>query len=326
MVQVARAQFGADFEDLKVDPCSALEGWGDVDFQFVEQPDGDQCSVAGAYIADSDGQPPVIQVALANSSGRRAFTALHELGHHLQRTDIELLEAAWDEPAYELFEDMACDAFAAEMLIPVDVVARHIDEKGPVVDDVLALFEDTPASRSAVCVRVAQRLRAPGHVVLLTADGEVFFSSSRDLPPLRRGSGQAGESVIERGLSMGRSTGRGRFTYRDGIRGDELFMQTAQLDGDLLLVISVTDGAPWEGFALPSRDVGPQANTYECSDPACGDTYSSWEPRCPRCSTPPCTECGRCACPTRAAQRTCDGCWTVQPAAAFVGDKCADCS
>lgn len=330
MVEVAHAKFGPDFDDLKTDPCGALDAWHEVEFHFVEQPSGglnaDSCSVAGAYVADSTTRLPVVQVARADSSGRRAFTALHELGHHLQRTVIELLEATWGEPAFDLFEDLACDAFAAQMLLPDVVVDRHIDEKGPTVDDVIALFRDTPASRSAVCVRAAQRLPAPGHVVLLTEEGEVFFCSSRDLPPLRRGSDQSAESVIARGLSSGRSRGRGRFTYRDGIRGDELFIQTAELDGDLLLIVSVTDRAPWEGFALPSKDVGPQAGTYECSDPACGATYTSWEPRCPRCSVPPCTECGRCACTATATERICDGCWTVQPAAGFVGEKCADCS
>lgn len=331
MVRVAREKFGADLEHLREDPCSALAGWDEVVFHYVDQaPDAadgsDPCSVAGAYIEDTATGTPVIQVALAASLGRRAFTALHELGHHLQRNVLELLEVTWDQPASDLFEDLACDAFAAEMLLPDDDVSRYIDEKGPTADDIIRLFQASTASRSAVCVRAAQRLPAPGHVLLLTDEGEVFFSSSRDLPPLRRGSDQSTETVIERGLTTGRSRGRGRFAYRDGIRGDELLIQTATFDGDLLLVVAVTDSAPWEGFALPSKDVGPQASSYECSDPACGATYASWEPRCPRCSVPPCTECGRCACTTTAAERTCDTCWMVKPAAGFVGDTCADCA
>lgn len=330
MVEAARTAFGAEFEQLRADPCGALAGLAGVDLQYVEEPraaeDDDACSVAGAYIENHQTGVPVIQVALAASRGRRAFTALHELGHHLQRNVVELLEATWDEPAAALFEDLACDSFAAEMLLPDHDVSRFIDEKGPTADDVIRLFEASAASRSAVCVRAAQRLPAPGHVALLTEEGEVFFSSSRDLPPLRRGSDQSADQVIERGLTHGRSRGRGRFTYRDGIRGDELFIQTATFDGDLLLVVGVTDSAPWEGFALPSRDVGPQASTYECNDSACGATYTSFQARCPRCSVPPCTECGRCGCITIVTERQCPRCFLVQPAAGFDGDTCADCS
>jgi len=331
MVEVARGQFGADFDHLRVDPCGALEAWDEVEFQYVNQfqdaTDGtDPCSVAGAYIEDTATGTPVIQVALAASLGRRAFTALHEFGHHLQRNVIELLEVTWDQSASELFEDLACDAFAAEMLLPDDEVSRYIDEKGPTADDIIRLFQASAASRSAVCVRAAQRLPAPGHVVLLTDEGEVFFSSSRDLPPLRRGSDQSAETAIELGLTQGRSRGRGRFAYRDGILGDELFIQSATIDGDLLLVVAVTDSPPWEGFVLPSKDVGPQVSSYECSDLACGATYTSWEPRCPRCSVPPCNECGRCACTNTIAERTCDTCWMVKPAGGFIGDTCGDCN
>lgn len=330
MVDVAQAKFGADLAELRSDPCGTLAAWPEVTFQFVDDPDetstGARCSVAGAYVEDVHHRVPVIQVALAASVGRRAFTALHELGHHFQRNEPELLQGVWDHEYPDLFEDLACDAFASEVLLPDDDVTRHIGPEGPTAEDVIRLFRAGAASRSAVCVRVAQRLPAPGHAVLLTAEGEVFFAASRDLPPLRRGSDQTGDPIIDRGLEHGRSIGRGRFTYRDSIRGDELFIQTAAFDGDLLLVLAVTDHAPWQGFALPSKDVGPQASTYECSDPGCGATYTSWAPRHPKCSVPPCTECGRCACTTSTSEQLCSSCFLVQPAARFDGDRCADCA
>lgn len=329
MVGVARAQFGNAFDDLRTDPCATLTAWAEVEFQYVTNaggaPDDERCSVAGAYIENFDTGAPIVQVELAASAGRRAFTALHELGHHLQRTDVDLLKGTWAQRDNEFFEDLACDAFAAAILLPEENVTRYIDAAGPTVDDVVRLYEASSASRSAVCVRAAQRLPAPGHVVLLTDEGDVFFSSSRDLPPLRRGSDQAGDSLITRALTNGRSSGRGRFTYRDGIRGGELFIQAATFDGDLLLLIAVTDSAPWEGFALPSKDVGPEATSYECSDLACGATYESWERRCPKCSMPPCTDCGRCGCTTTSAERQCTTCWLMKPAATFNGDTCADC-
>ena len=173
MVQVARAKFGADLDDLTSDPCGTLESWPEVTFQLVDEPEeastGPRCSVAGAYVEDVHQGLPVIQVAMAASVGRRAFTALHELGHHLQRNDPELLQAVWDQEYSDLFEDLACDAFAAEVLLPDNDVSHHISPEGPTAEDVLRLFRAGAASRSAVCVRVAQRLPAPGHAVLLTS-------------------------------------------------------------------------------------------------------------------------------------------------------------
>jgi hypothetical protein len=341
MVTEARARFGVDFGGVAADPCRALEAWAEVEFQLVPQPAvtlgldgsaGEGCSVAGAYIdGDHAGVPgvparrPIVQVAEAATPGRRSFTALHELGHHLQRTDIELAAVLWEQPALDLFEDLACNAFAADVLLPEPAVDQVIGAKGPTAGDVVDLYVRSGASRSTVCVRAAQRLPAPGHVCLLDGDGKVFFSAPHGMPPLRKGSDQSRVDVVARGLNAGSGRGRGRFVYRDGIEGDELFMQAANMDG-YLVVVAVTDRAPWEGFALPSREVGPRGSNYECADPACGATYVSFEPRCERCNVAPCTQCGRCSCTVAVTERTCTACWLVKNAAGFEGDVCGDCA
>ncbi|MFE6509223.1 ImmA/IrrE family metallo-endopeptidase [Nocardioides sp. NPDC057767] len=339
VVAVARDRLGSKFSSLAVDPCHVLEDWDEVDFRLVPQPATTSglaiddpgatdvgCSVAGAYLDGTDPSAlPIIQVAHAASSGRRAFTALHELGHHLQRTDINLAAVVWDQQSLDMFEDLACDAFAAEVLLPDQSVESIIDAKGPTASDVVALFERTGASRSAACVRASQRLPAPGHVLLLKDDGSVFFAAANGMPPLRKGSDQSGVDVVARGLRTANSRGRGRFYYRDGIAGDELFIQTARTD-EYLIVVAVTDHAPWEGFTLPSRDTGPRPGSYECADPGCGATYVTFEPRCPRCGVPPCTDCGRCNCAPTVAEKNCTSCWMVKPAAFFVGDVCGDCA
>jgi len=339
MVTVARERLGSAFNGLVPDPCQVLEDWEELDFRLVPQPATTPgltgggpsatdvgCSVAGAYLESTDPLVlPIVQVAQAASSGRRAFTALHELGHHLQRTDLDLAAVLWDQQSLDMFEDLACDAFAADVLLPDQSVDSIIDANGPTASDVVALFDRTGASRSAACVRASQRLPAPGHVLLLNDDGSVFFAAANGMPPLRKGSDQSGVDVVARGLRTGSSRGRGRFSYRDGIVGDELFIQTGRTD-DYLVVVAVTDHAPWEGFTLHSRDVGPRGSSYECADPGCGATYVSFEPRCARCGVPPCTDCGRCNCVPTVAEKNCTSCWMVKPAAFFVGDVCGDCA
>ena len=336
IVEIARATFGTQFAELTSDPCGVLDNWNDVDFRLVPETappqrdtlaaDGTACSVAGAYIESTDPTlRPIIQVARSPVAGRRSFTALHELGHHLQRTNLELAKTLWAETNIALLEDLACDAFAAAVLLPDTLVNAAITAAGPTAPNILDLYALGNASRSAVIVRAAQRLPAPGHVLLLNPDGTVLFSSPHGLPPLAPGRDQSRVDTIARGLRTGSSRGRGRFFYRDGITGDELFIQTANMDG-YLLVVAVTDSAPWEGFTLPSKDVGPRAGTYECDNDGCAATYVSWEPRCPRCHVPPCTDCGHCNCKTQAAERTCMTCFEVKAAAGFVGDRCADCN
>jgi hypothetical protein len=227
-----------------------------------------------------------------------------------------------------LLEDAACDGFAAEILLPSDLVDRFIDKRGPTGPSIVDLWHASPASRAAVCVRAAQRLPAPGHVVLLNLDGTVSFAASTGLPPLARGSQQNNVGTVREASSRsGRATGWTRLRYRDGILGDELHAQVVPMDGYLLLV-AVTDSAPWETFSLPSPRPGPVAATWICEHPECGHEFHSFEPRCSRCKRPTCPECGRCRCAPRVRERTCTGCFRRLPASLFTGSatRCQDCA
>jgi hypothetical protein len=285
------------------------------------------CSVAGLYIADE--QPPVLAVAAAASAGRRAFTALHEFGHHLQRTLTALMDLLLQQPDGGLqLEEAACDAFAAEILLPGDLVDRFIDKRGPTGPNVVDLWHASDASRAAVCVRAAQRLPAPGQVVLLNSDGTVSFAASMGLPPVKRGSQQGDIGTVHDAFRRsGRATGRTRLRYRDGILGDELHAQVVPMGGYLLLV-AVTDSAPWETFSLSSASPGPVATAWVCEHPECGRDFRSFDPRCSRCHRPTCPECGRCGCVPRVRERTCDGCFRLLPASLFDGSsaQCRECA
>ncbi|WP_069770968.1 ImmA/IrrE family metallo-endopeptidase [Streptomyces sp. LUP30] len=292
--------------------------------QVAEDQTGARCSVSGAYDA---GPPPRISVASSTSPARRDFTALHELGHHLQKNSFDLMAAFEREPdGGVLLEEAACDAFAAEILLPAPLVDRHLASTGPTAPALAQLWQDSRASRMAVCVRAVQHLPAPGHVLLLDAGGHLAFAASHGLPPLRRGSFQGDIPVIDRARSgSGRAQGTTQVRYRDGILGRELHAQTAPMDGYLVAVL-VADSAPWRTFTAPTKDTGPQTREYLCAH--CDEEYRSFEPACSACRTPPCPECGHCACTPRVNERLCPACFIKHPPAMFPdgSDRCLDCS
>ncbi len=320
-------------DQLAEDPFAVLESRSDLVVRLVPEartrPTAATlaCSVAGVYVDDE--VPPVLAVAEAASAGRRAFTVLHELGHHLQRTETALMGLLLEQPDDGLMlEEAACDAFAADVLLPADLVDRFIDHRGPTGPQVVDLWHASTASRAAVCVRAAQRLASPGHVVLLDPDGAVSFAASRGLPPLARGSRQETAATVREAYGRaGRATGRTRLRYRDGILGEELHAQVVPMGGYLLLV-AVTDAAAWETLSLPAPRPGPVAAARICEHPDCGHEFRSFDAPCSRCARPACPECGRCGCEPRVRERTCAGCFQRLPASLFRGSsaRCDDCA
>jgi uncharacterized protein DUF955 len=321
------------YESLADDPFSALGSCSDLAVRLVPEADTSlrmatpACSVAGIYVEDET--PPVLAVAEAASPGRRAFTLLHEFGHHLQRTDLALMDLLLQQPDNGLIiEEAACDAFAAEVLLPDGLVGRFIDHRGPTGPQIVDLWHASVASRAAVCVRASQRLPSPGHVVLLELDGRVSFAASTGLPPLARGSLQGTADVVRQACERsGRATGRTRLRYRDGVLGEELHAQVVPMGGYLLLV-AVIDGGPWETFSLSARHPGPLAAASTCEHLDCGHEFRSFDPRCPRCKRPTCPACGRCGCEPQVRERDCTGCFQRLPASLFTGSstRCHDCS
>ncbi|MFI7131283.1 ImmA/IrrE family metallo-endopeptidase [Nonomuraea sp. NPDC050153] len=318
---------------LGTDPFTTLSTFPDLEVRLVpESGTGDRvetsgCSVAGVYI--SDAVPPILAVATSTSAGRRAFTVLHELGHHLQQHETTLTDLLLEQPDDGLaLEDAACDAFATEILLPVSLVDRSIGARGPTAVQVLDLWQASVASRAAACVRAAQRLSSPGHIVLLEADGKVSFATSVGLPPIARGSVQADISTVREALAgSGRASGHTRLRYRDGIHGDELHAQVVPMGG-LLLLVAVTDRAPWLKFAPPSPASGPVAPTWVCEHTECGHEFTSFDARCRGCGRPPCPECQRCQCPLRVSEQTCSRCFQRLPASVFTAGSaaCSECS
>jgi Zn-dependent peptidase ImmA (M78 family) len=180
------ARWPGGVEHLRADTVAAMTGWPEVEVRMVPESAVDAgCSVTGAYLYD-DGHP-VIAVAESASPARRAFTGDHELGHHLQQTTDHLIDALLrPDVDSRALEEAACNGFAAQLLIPEQLTDRHIGSAGPTAHDIVDLWRDSNASRQAVCARAAERLPAPGHVLLLDSDGVITFSSSRGEFPTPR--------------------------------------------------------------------------------------------------------------------------------------------
>lgn len=315
---------------LRLDPFGELDGWTEIEVRKIsEGRSSDGCSVAGAYLDEET--PPVLAVARSQSTGRQAFTVLHELAHHLQRTSSALAQALLDakERAADL-EEAICDAFAASVLLPDVEVSAVFTASSPTVYDVAELRRSSSASRAAVCVRAAQRLTSPGHVVLLDHTGALQFRSAHGVPPVPLGVDLSKIEVVRQALGAGNATrkGRTRLVYRDGHQGEELFAQAGDLEG-YLVVVAMTDRPPWEDkFVLPSRETGPVARMWVCEQPGCAAEFESFETTCPRCKLPECPECGGCGCAPTVAERKCPGCNMVYPERFFDrgSERCQECA
>src|ERR1700683_994795 len=153
-------------DSLAASAWSALEEWDGLQLRLVPDSQTDErCSVAGGYVHTT--VPPTLTVTDSLSPGRRSFTALHEFGHHLQKNNIPLARAVRSQPAdTEAFEDAACDAFAARILITDASLATVLTDRSPTAARLVRLFEETEASRAACCARVVEYLGTSGVVAV----------------------------------------------------------------------------------------------------------------------------------------------------------------
>lgn len=331
MVAAWRA-IGGDVESLTRDSFGTLEQRSDVRIARVPEnipSDANlRCSVAGGYRSQTN--PPTLVVTEAMSRRRQQFTLLHELGHHLQRTVLELGEAvvAHDQPGE--FEDACCDAFAAQILLPSQLLTPFLDKRGPTASGAAALFSSSNASRAAICVRLAPFMSGSGVIAVLDESGTVTFAASHGgMYPPARGSDQARNPLVAAAIADSQRTttlqrNDARIWYRDGHSTPELYGQAAWSDGRLFIVMAEY-GVAWLALS-PPRETKPLYLTskWETCE-TCGTNFVVLA-RCPTCGEPKCPS-GHCAC-TKAATRTCPECFLVKPRGQFPpgSDICSDCA
>jgi IrrE N-terminal-like domain len=311
---------GIDLDELAGDPSAVIATVDDLVFQWVNTDTiGGGCSVAALYSGAE--HPPRISVARDASAGRRAFSALHEFGHHLCRRATTVSDALFELPdgGHSIEEDLV-DAFAAAVLLPQHTVTTGFAD-GVDAAAVIQLWRSTAASREACCVAAAQHLPAPGYVMLLQWDGHCQFAARNgDVFPIARNSLQTA-ARLQPALRGGTARGVDRPNLGSGIGSAEMHFD-ARADERYVFAVWLTDSPAWDALPVP-LDAAPAGHDGYCE--ACAQEFTSWKAKCQQCSEPRCPRCGACSCEHGAQSRTttrfCQRCFCLLPLQAFDGDS-----
>lgn len=332
MVAVVERLHPGALAALRDDPLGEIGTWTDVQLRFCpETGAGDRCSIAGSY--DDETEPPTLIIGRAASLRRRGFTALHELGHHLQQTHPELGQRLFTVRDSQALEEASCDEFASQVLLPADQVAVHFGDRGPTATGVVSLIIDSRASREACCVRAANFLVGAGAVLLLDRAGTVVFAAPRGMVPPARGSDQSSCSLVSVALHTNATVERDEvvLTYSTGHTTDLLYGQAAWCDEDYLVAVVASDNVPWRPFAPPRPGTrrSQLGSWWTCETETCADTFMITEAPCGQCGQPRCSH-GHCGCTAARAQqdRVCTSCYLKLAPSRFDGASavCRDCA
>lgn len=311
---------GVDPRELAADPAAVVVTVDDIVLTWIDSAAASSgCSVAALYSGTE--VPPRISVAWDASPGRRAFSTLHEFGHHLCTRVDAIQEAFWDlsDGGMSIEEDLV-DAFAAAVLLPADTVIATF-ASGVDAPSVVSLWQATSASREACCVAAAQHLPAPGYVMLLKPDGRCQFAARNgDVFAIARDSAQPAVK-LRPALRGGTARGVDRPVLASGVGTAEMHFDAVAANG-YVFAVWVTDSPAWDALPVP-LDSAPVGNTGYCG--ACDREFTTWKPACRRCGEPQCTACGSCDCEPgtvrQVSTRRCDRCFQDLPLPAFDGDS-----
>jgi hypothetical protein len=269
------------------DALAALDRHSEVTLRMVPESDtGGGCNVAGGYRGNET--PPALLVTTSLSRRRRAFTALHEFGHHLQRTNLDLGEVLLDHPEDEDLEEAACQVFASRVLLPDALVAPVTPTRGPDATTIADFYASSNASRAACCVRAAELLPGGGAVVLYRENGTVDMTASTGLIPPARRSDQSATPLLARALSRPGCTVEhddNVIAYSTGT-SDLLYGQATWVDGYIVAVL-MPDNASWKPLALPRPGTGTYTGPSKWATcEHCLTPFTVTDDVCPRCATP----------------------------------------
>lgn len=294
-----------DRDMLAVDPIRALADDPSISVTLVSPSSLPRdCSIAASY--DPHVRPARILISNDAAPGRRAFSALHEYGHHLRNAVIDVLDVLFTQPdGGGALEEQMCDEFASSTLIPAEV--RHALSNGGVTARAVAdLCTTTSASREACAVAAVRALPAPGYVMLLDPQGRATFTArTDDLPPVARGTEQHGD-LLRRAARSGHGRGRERVTFATGNRSPEMHLDSARISELATIAVLTSDSPAWDALSAPPLG-GAEIKEGYCT--SCARSFRSAARACPNCGEPPCDLCGHCECQAMPArgERRCEG-------------------
>jgi len=322
--------FDCDALDLlREDPFEAMSlVVPDVRIELVERLNASDCSVEGVYTESSRS----IAVQRANSHRRSRFTALHELGHDQARhtDDVAREIAQLSEEAGRRFEEKIADAFAAAVLIPDSAADDILEGRAPKAQDVADLFNhfSVAGSREACCVRMAQRMRGTGYVVLAEGDTIRFCATVGGAYRVSRGTVQPDGCMIARAAERGAAQDdNARLRHASGAETPEFYGQAVSDGIYVFAVLTDSNTPPWGEWRAP-RTATATAPELFCPD--CDEINEAWL----RCDTDPshrvCGTCSWCECnapKVRVAEKRCDSCRTLKRVDLFAAGSeiCVDC-
>jgi len=310
---------------LATDALAMLDGW---DHIVVSRTDEavtlDRCSVAAGY---HPGPPPRIFVARSASLRRAQFSALHEYAHHLIAADVILGRDVFPifNDGGEHLEEVICDAFAAGILLPLELVEQYIGADGPTAQAVADLFYASGASREACCVRAAQRLPHAGHVMLAKGQKALFTATHNQPWRVQRHTDQGPNHLVVHAGRHGQSRRETRVRYGNGNESDLLWGDAVSA-GDYVFAVFMANTAPWQSLSLFRGSPQPSGNTSVCK--VCDWEFVVRGVRCGGCGGAKCPVHEVCWCDDHTvAERLCQECFTRRSLNQFQGETstCNDC-
>ncbi len=309
----------ADRNELARSPITVIPDLFAIDITLRPETDSATCPLHGTYFTGS-GSITVVETA---SRGRVRFSALHELAHHLITThDVRLDLLDYDEPRD--VEESICDAFAAAILLPDELIDQHISENGPTAAEIAALWAASNASRAATCVAAATRLPSAGYVMLTDLNARALFTAAhRTKFRVRADTDQGEGSLSNKAIRHGHS--RGPTSVRFGTGGQSpTYQGDAVVEGDYVFAVYILTNAPWVSINWIEPDSRRRA---ERPCPRCGEAFVRWANLiCGACHEPKCPHCEQCACrkPTTRTE-VCTRCYMTKSAHLMEDAICRDC-
>jgi len=113
-------------------------------------------------------------------AGKKRFAIAHEIGHFVLHKEKASIAFCTDEDFQDWYshsgDESEANAFAAELLMPIDLFRQHCTSKDPSLEEIVALAEEFQTSLSATAIRYVEIGKHPC-AIIATKDGKICWMS-----------------------------------------------------------------------------------------------------------------------------------------------------